>query len=661
MRKKKATQSLAYALTIILLLSLNIAMFFIDYRIGIVTSMLSIMAVLLLLKSKLDISKEIRSEVDSTINSIKSSAGYSNLTTPIAMLLAKEDEDLLWYNDKMAPLIEKGDFHRKKKISKLLPGLDFDKLISSETMSTNANIYGRHFEINAVKHERTARDSSTYYSLYFFDLSEYKSYESKYKEEKAVVLILEVDNYDDLMSDTKEAARPAVQAEIDSIISLWATRSNAMIKKYDRAKYLVIMNNFYFENLVSKRFEILDRIREIEVETNYSPTLSIGCSLGDLSYYEMERESFLALEMALARGGDQAVIKQGADYEFYGGKSKAVEKRNRVKARIIAHGLTPIIDESDKVYIMGHQYPDMDAFGAAIGVHKAARDRGKISKIVLKEPNETIKAVYDTFDDVADEYFISPEEVLSVFDRKNDLLIVVDTHRTMFTECPDLVKIAERKVIFDHHRRHVDQIENAMLSYIEPYSSSTAELVTEVLQYMEKNPKLTKREADALLAGIMLDTKNFTVKTGVRTFETCAALKRFGADTSDVQQFMQDDIKSFVTRSNIVKNARRYSDDIAISVFNETIENPRLIGAQAADEMLTIRGINASFVVVREDNKIYISARSHKDFNVQVIMERLGGGGHLSSAGAQYVDIDIAEAERRLLESIDLFIEEECD
>lgn len=660
MKKNKGAQGLAYALITIIILALNIALFFYELKIALVTSMLSIIAVLLLLRSKLDVSREIKSEVDSTINIIKSSAGYSNLTTPIAMLLAKEDEDLLWYNDKMAPLIERSDIHRNKKISKLLPGLDFEKLIASENMSLSVNIYGRFFEISAVKHERTARDSSTYYSLYFFDLSEYKNYESKYKEEKAVVLILEVDNYDDLINDTKEAARPAVQAEIDSIISLWATRASAMIKKYDKAKYLVVMNHLYFENIVARRFEILDRIREIEVETNFSPTLSIGCSIGDLSYYEMEKESFQALEMALARGGDQAVIKHGADYEFYGGKSKAVEKRNRVKARIVAHGLTPILDESSKVYIMGHQYPDMDAFGAAIGVHKAARDRGKITKIVLKEPNETIKAVYDTFDDVASEYFISPEEALAAFDRKNDLLIVVDTHRTMFTECPDLVKMAERKVIFDHHRRHVDQIENAMLSYIEPYSSSTAELVTEVLQYMEKNPKLTKREADALLAGIMLDTKNFTVKTGVRTFETCAALKRFGADTSDVQQFMQDDIKSFVTRSNIVKNARRYAEDIAISVFNETIENPRLIGAQAADEMLTIRGINASFVVVRENNKIYISARSHKDFNVQVIMERLGGGGHLSSAGAQYVDIDIAEAERRLLDSIDLFLKEEC-
>lgn len=661
MKKKKGAQGLAYALTAIVVLALNIALFVYDMRVALVSSMLSISALLLLLKSKVDISKEIKSEVDSTIHSIKSSAGYSNLTTPIAMLLAREDEGLLWYNDKMAPLIERGDIHRNKKISKLLPGLDFDKLIHSEDMSLNANIYGRYFEISAVKHERTARDSSTYYSLYFFDLSEYKNYENKYKEEKAVVLILELDNYDDLINDTKEAARPAVQAEIDSIISLWATRANAMIKKYDKAKYVVIMNHLYFENIVAKRFEILDRIREIEVETNFSPTLSIGCSIGDLSYYEMERESFMALEMALARGGDQAVIKSGADYEFYGGKSKAVEKRNRVKARIVAHGLTPIIDESDKIYVMGHQYPDMDAFGAAIGVHKAARDRGKISKIVLKEANETIKAVYDTFDDVASEYFISPEEALAAFDTKNDLLIVVDTHRTMFTECPELVKMAERKVIFDHHRRHVDQIENAMLSYIEPYSSSTAELVTEVLQYMEKSPKLTKREADALLAGIMLDTKNFTVKTGVRTFETCAALKRFGADTSDVQQFMQDDIESFVTRSNIVKNARRYAEDIAISVFNETIQNPRLIGAQAADEMLTIRGINASFVVVRENNKIYISARSHKDFNVQVIMERLGGGGHLSSAGAQYIDIDIAEAERRLLNSIDLFLEEEGD
>ncbi len=639
-----------------------------------VSSAISVFYFLITIKNLVKFSKLQDDGLKSFRETIKSGANYMNINMPIPMMMVNNAAEIVWYNDEMGKMIEKSSAPVKRNVEEVLPGFDFGKILQVhssdleeptqgdpylEDKKIRVTLRGKFYEVSSSKYVKNVGEEGVLYIIYFYDLSLYKEYEDRYKDERAVVAVLELDNFDDLMNEIKEAKRPAIRAEIDSTINLWASRMNALIKKYDKAKYIVMMSHVYYRNLELKRFAILDQIRSIEVDANFPPTLSIGVCPDELTYNEQEKEAFSALEVALARGGDQAVVKRQSDYDFYGGKSKAVEKRNRVKARIIAHAFRPIIDESYNVYIMGHQYPDMDAFGAAIGVHKAARDRGKNAKIILNEPNETIKLVYDSFEDVADNYFVSSRYALDNFMPSSDLLVVVDTHRPSFTECPELLNIAERKVVIDHHRRSAEIIENTLLTYLEPYSSSACELVTEVLQYMEKKPTIDKREAEALLAGIVLDTKNFSFKTGVRTFETAAVLKRFGADTTNVKQFMQDDITSFVTRSIIVRNAKRYGDHIAISVTQENIKNPRLIAAQAADQMLSIRGINSSFVVVREDDKIYVSARSIKDVNVQVIMEKLGGGGHMRSAGTQLVDVDIRDAEKMLLEAIDDYLEGE--
>lgn len=657
-------------LQVILLISLNVLIFIYAREVALFTGFLSFIYLIFALKNNSKISANLDKSIKSLKQTIKDGANYININMPIPLLIADKDGTLIWYNDEMSCLIDNAKILSNKNIETLLPGFDFNKIKQihdekkekegeGESNKFGTSIAGRFYEVSSSKYYKNNIDSAEFYIMYFYDLSLYKEYEEKYQNERAVIAVLEVDNFDDLMNELKESERPEIRAEIDKTIKLWASRINALIKRYDKEKYVVVMSYLYYKNLASKRFDILDQLREIEVNASFSPTLSIGICADESSYNELEKEAFSALEIALARGGDQAVVKSGSDYEFYGGKSKAVEKRNRVKARIIAHAFRPIIDESSNVYIMGHQYPDMDAFGAAIGVHKAAIDRGKNAKIVLNEPNETIKLVYDTFEDVEKDYFVSSKYALENFIPSSDLLVVVDTHRPSFTECPELVEIAERKVVLDHHRRNVEIIKDTLLTYLEPYASSTCELVTEVLQYMEKKPKISKREAEALLAGIVLDTKNFSVKTGVRTFETAAVLKRFGADTTNVKQFMQDDINSFVDRSNIVRNARRYGDYIAISITDENIKNPRLIAAQAADQMLSIRGINSSFVVAREDNIVYVSARSIKDMNVQVIMEQLGGGGHLTSAGAQFTDVTVKEVEKRLLDAIDNYLEEE--
>lgn len=678
---KKNTKNSSTIMLIVLLLSFNTLMFFYDGYATIVTSIISVIYVVYNFFTQSKAARTYQNDLDEIKSAVKDGANYININMPIPLIIANKSGKMLWYNDEMVSVLERSSSHTSGDIRDLIPALDFNAVVeyyeededslSDEIIAKPKNnkpssvkqdtvIGGRYYEVLSSKYVKKNGIDSELYVLYFYDLSIYKNYEKRYQEERAAVAILEVDSYDDVMNETKESKRPLLQAEIDSLISMWASRMNALIRKYDKTKYIVVMSRLYFNNMASKRFEILDQIREIEVDSSFPPTLSIGVCVDEISYNELEREAFSALEVALGRGGDQAVVKRGVDYEFYGGKAKAVEKRNRVKARIIAHAFRPIIDESSNVYIMGHQYPDMDAFGAAIGIYKAARDRGKNAKIVLEEPNETIKMVYDTFADSAEDYFIKPKQALQEYDKESDLLVVVDTHRPSFTECPSLVELAERRVLFDHHRRGVEIIENTLLSYLEPYASSACELVTEVLQYMEKKPKLSKREAEALMAGIMLDTKNFSIKSGVRTFEAAALLKRFGADTTDVKQFMQDDMESFIARSKIVKNARRYGESMAISVSDENTKNSRLIGAQAADQMLSIRGISSSFVVVKEDNKIYISARTLKDVNVQVIMERLGGGGHLTSAGAQMTDKSVEEAEALLMESIDIYLEGEA-
>ncbi len=649
-----------------------------------------------------------RKRIRESLNAAEDAASAVNKKFPVPMIVLSEEGNLLWYNNKAIDLIDISKINDERYIEDLMPGIEFNKIklaneggdseieinsgknesyLDEEKAKINVNndleqkenlkteegaenedktlnnsvssyIGGKHYDIVSFKVKN--QQSGLYeYMLYFYEITFYKEIEERYENDRAIVAILEVDSFEDLMNEIKEEQRPKVQADIEEAINSWAKRMNAMIRKFDKAKYMVVMSNRYFQNVLAKRFEILDRIREIEVESSFKATLSIGVYTDDRSYIEMERGAFSALELALGRGGDQAAVKTMGEYSFYGGKSKAIEKRNKVKARIIAHAFRPIIDESRDVYIMGHQFPDMDAFGAAIGIYKAATDRGKKAKIVLEQPNETIISVYNTFKDKADEYFIKPDLAIQNFNSESDLLVVVDTHRPSFVECPELVEIAERKVVVDHHRRSVDMIDDTLLTYLEPYASSACELVTEMLQYMEKKPSLSKKEANALLAGMVLDTKNFSVQSGVRTFETAALLRRFGADTMDVKEFMQDDMESIVARSNIVSNARNFNETIAVSVSDQNIKNPRLIAAQAADQMLTIRGITASFVVVKEGEKVCISARSLKDVNVQVVLERMGGGGHRTGAGAQIEGMSVVEVENLLIREIEKYIQEE--
>lgn len=596
--------------------------------------------------------------IENLSSDIDSAARYAILNLPLPLTLIDFDGKVSWYNSKFNEVVDDKDI-LGENIEDLIPYLDTEKIIDGEDQK-GIKVGDRYYDVlNNIVKIQEKNESRYIIMLYWLDITEYNTLRDTCEEEKPVIALIQVDNYDDVMSETKEDKRPFLKSEIDGKITLWASRMNGLIKKYQEDKYLVVFESKFIENLEAKKFSILDDIREIDAGNKIPVTLSIGVGLKGKNFSKLEEYAYSALELSLGRGGDQAVVRKKGNFEFYGGKTKAVEKRNRVKARIIAHAFRPLIDESNKVLIMGHKFPDMDCYGSAIGVYRSVLNRGKDPYIVLNEVTEPIKNIHGLFKDNEEYNFINSEEAIEIAkDDEKVMLVVVDTHRPSFTECPELLEVCDRVVLMDHHRMGTEFIENPVLRYLEPYASSTSELVTEILQYMGSKMHLEKVEAEALLAGILVDTKNFTFKTGVRTFEAASLLRRFGADTTVVKQLFQDDLSTFIAKSNVVRNAKIYNHDVAISICDTDILNAQLVAAQGADDLLNIRGITTSFVFSREDETIFISGRSLGETNVQVILEKIGGGGHLTIAGAQFRDISMDEAKEKLLNAVDEYFKE---
>ncbi len=597
--------------------------------------------------------------IESLSSEVDSVARYSLLNLPIPLTIVEFDGSISWYNSKFIELMEEKDI-LDKNIEDIIPYFEFTKLLEDENDKTkDVRIKDRAFRVhhNIVKLDND-HDERYIVMLYWIENTNFYNLKTKYNNEKPNVAFIQVDNYDDVLKETEEDYRPLVTAEIDRRINLWVSRMNGLIKKYQKDKYIIVFENRNLENLEAKKFTILDDIREIDLGNKIPATLSIGVGVNGKNLSRLEEFASSALELALGRGGDQAVVRKIDSFEFYGGKTKAVEKRNKVKARIIAHALRQLIDQSNKIIIMGHKSPDMDSFGAAIGVYRAAINRGKEAYIVINRINAATENVYDKFKDNEEYRFIDSEEALEVFGEK-DLVVVVDTHRPSSTECPELIDKSDRVVLIDHHRRGTEFIENTVLTYLEPYASSTCELVAEILQYMDVKVNLEKIEAEAMLGGIAVDTKNFSFKTGVRTFEAASLLRRAGADTTEVRQLFQDDITTFIAKANVVRNAEVIKDSIAISVCDENIKNHQLVVAQGADELLNIRGINTSFVIgIKDDGTVLISGRSLGNLNVQRILEKLGGGGHLTVAGAQLKDVTAYQTKNMLINAIEEYLEE---
>lgn len=486
--------------------------------------------------------------------------------------------------------------------------------------------------------------------LYFVDITSFENLKEMYNDNQTCIALINVDNFDELMNSAGEGRELAVSAEIDKHIRAWVENMGAAVARYRDHLYEVVLTHKNYKNIVANKFDILDEIRQIETETDFPATLSIGIGIGGKTIRESEDYAQGALDLALGRGGDQAVVKNVTNFEYYGGKSQSVEKGFKGKSRIIAHALRLLMNQSSKIFIMGHKNPDLDSFGAALGIYRMARIVGKEAFVVLNAYNDSMVDMIDDARKTEEYAFVSTDKALSLAD-DHSLVVVVDTHRPALVESLELVEKVKRTVVIDHHRRAEDVLPHQILSYMESYASSASELVTEVVQYANEKSKkkiLTKLEADALLAGIMVDTNRFAVKAGVRTFEAASWLRRAGADLINVRRYFQADSESLRVKALCLANAKFYEGGVAMSVCPGENINSQIINSQVADELLTIKGIKASFVAGRnEHGRTVISARSLGAINVQVVMEKFGGGGHLNTAGAQ-----VEESPEEILEKI---------
>ena len=495
--------------------------------------------------------------------------------------------------------------------------------------------------------------------LYFIDETEIVKLKEEYKDSKSCVTIIMIDNYEETMQQLESEEKPQVIAEIDKCIYEWTDKSNGVLIKSDRDRYVYLFEQRYFEKVKEDKFSILDKVKDIKTKENVQITLSIAVSNDGMTDKEKYKSAQAAMDVVLGRGGDQAVIRENEIYKFYGGRAQEVEKRTKVKARVVAHALENLIKDASKVMIMGHTNPDIDSMGSSMGIYRLAKSLDKKAYIIDSSETNTLQSFKaDLAKDPEYEDILITKEVAEENIDKETLVVVVDTHKTTYVEAPELLKRTDKIVIIDHHRRSADYIENATLTFQEVYASSAAELVTELLQYAEVHVDLKTIEAESLYAGIMMDTKNFTFKTGVRTFEAAAYLRRCGVNIIRVKKWFQSNLDTFNKIAGIVKKAEIVNDTIAIATYEKKDKEASLICAKTADELLTISDITASFVMGKAGNKICISGRSIGDINVQVILEKLGGGGHITLAGAQVEGMTMEEAKQELINRINEYFSE---
>jgi c-di-AMP phosphodiesterase-like protein len=527
-----------------------------------------------------------------------------------------------------------------------LTGIKIDDLIDAAENNLYKTIErsGKKFRLFANRDQDTGQGNIF---VFFYDITNYEDLKEMYNAEKICVCIVNIDNYDEMMASTPPDMRMTISSQVDKTIRKWAADTKASIINNKDYEYILYFQNSFLQGMIENKFSILDEVRQIETEADFPMSLSIGVGVGGKNIVNTEEFASAALDLALGRGGDQAVVKKLNKIDYYGGKLQTVEKGNKGKSRVVAHTLKQLIDQSGRIFIMGHGNPDMDAFGSALGMFRVCQMCGREASIVIDEINDSLQVIFKQAKDTGKYTFISSEKAMSLAD-ESTLLIVLDTHRPSYLQCRELIDMVGKIAIIDHHRKAVDAIKNPALSYIESYASSTAELVSEILQYAGPKRVLNKLEAEALLAGMTIDTNRFAVKTGVRTFEAAAWLRRSGADTTEVKRFFQTDLEAFKVRAKCIASANIYESGIATSACEGYNEDAQIINSQVADELLNIKGVRASFVAGRNAaGKTGISARSLGDINVQLIMEKLGGGGHLTTAGAQ-----VEESPEEVLEMV---------
>lgn len=594
------------------------------------------------------------------------------LTVPFAIL--SEDGHMLWGNDEFVSVIVNKKAARRN-IANIFEEITLDSLPDSDEVKVvHVRTEDKYYRVvmklvesdnagdgDTVKTDiNQLMDNSRLISVFLYDETDIMELEQKREAENLVVGLLYIDNYDELIDSIDEIRQSLIMALIDRKINKYMQGIDAISKKLEKDKFLFMFKQSYLSEICSNRFAILEEIRDINLGNESSATISIGIGVGRDTFVERYDLARAAIDLALGRGGDQAVVKSIDQEKFYGGKSVQIERNTRVKARVKAHALKELIEGKERVVVMGHSIGDVDSFGASIGIYRIAKTLNRKANVVLNEVSQSVKPIRDRFytKEYEEDMIITGDEAKELVD-ENTVLVIVDVNRASYTECPELIEQAQSVVVIDHHRQAGDAIDKAVLFYIEPYASSASEMVAEISQYIGSGLKLKSAEAEAMYAGIMIDTNYFSNKTGVRTFEAMAYLRRNGADAVRIRKAFREDIDEYKIRAAAIQDTELYEGVFAIAESkSEGIESPTVFASKIANSLLDISNVKASFVLTKYRGKVYISARSIDEVNVQVMMERLGGGGHINMAGAQLENVEVEEAKNMIKQEIDRMIEE---
>lgn len=648
-QKKKTMDS--HIWIIYLLATATIAvLWYIQWQFGLILSILLLLSFYYSVQKEKTRIKETEEYIAALSHRIQKVGDEALLKMPFGIILYNEDYEVEWANPYMKDLSEEPSIagvSLNEFSEKLIP------MIKEEKDEIFVELKDHKFQVIIRKDERL---------LYFLDRTDQIELEELYQKDQTVLAFIYLDNYEEITQNMADTAKSELNTLVTSILNDWAKKHGIYLKRTSQDRFLGVATKEILEELEEAKFDILDEVREKTGEQNNAITLSIGIGDGDVGLPQLGELAQSSLDLVLGRGGDQVAIKDDTGkVRFYGGKTNPMEKRTRVRARVISHALKELVLASDKVLIMGHKSPDMDSVGAAIGILKIAQANNVEGYIVFDRDDIDV-GVYQLVEAIKEDenlwqYFIQPDDAENIITNRS-LIVVVDTHKPSLVAESSLLDRTEYKVVIDHHRRGEDFIKNATLVYMEPYASSTAELVTELLEYQPKTLKLSRLEATALLAGIIVDTKSFTLRTGSRTFEAASYLRSRGADTVLVQRFMKQDLSLYIKRSRLIERAKLYKEEVAIAVAEPGVTYGPVVIAQAADTLLTMTGVSASFVISeRDDGRIGISARSLGDINVQVIMEKMNGGGHLTNAATQIENISLNAAEALLKDILDEYYE----
>lgn len=589
------------------------------------------------------------------------------LTVPYAIIL--EDGHILWKNDRFSEIVD----GREKFIQKIIPELNKEIFPKDDETRNELEITYKErdyqVELRRISLEgfsesermlQIPKEKEYFIALYMRDVTELNSYIRENEDQRLIAGLIYIDNYDEVMESVEEVRQSLLVALIDRKINKYINDVDGIVKKLENDKYFFVVKKESYRKFEADKFSLLEEVKQVNIGNARSATLSIGLGLNTATYALSYNYARMAIDLALARGGDQAVIKDCKGITYFGGKKEQTAKNTRVKARVKAEALREFIVAKDQVIVMGHKISDPDSFGACMGIYRAAVALEKKAHIVINDVSTSIKPLYDEIAQSSvygKDIFLTSGEALDYIS-DSAMVVVVDTNKPQMTECPELLKRSKTIAVLDHHRQSSTVIDNAVLSYIEPYSSSTCEMVAEVLQYIVDDIKVPSIEADCLYAGIMIDTRNFMNRTGVRTFEAAAYLRRCGADITRVRKMFRDDMESYRAKAEAMRMAEVYREQYAIAECPSDIASPTVLAAQTANELLDINGIKASFVLTVYNGRIFLSARSIDEVNVQIIAEKLGGGGHINSAGAQFEHTNVKEAIEALKVTIDQMIEE---